>query len=167
MYKLVSNGVIRLEDRAFIFGPDMSNPDWVAYQDWCALGNTPLPEYSLEQLKSIKIDSINQECESSITGGFASSALGAPHIYDSSIEDQLNLIGSLLASQALPSVPFRCRLESEAEKSWQDHTPSQMQQVYFDGVTFKTTQLMIASGLKAQILAATSELELQAITWAQ
>lgn len=44
-YKLAVNGVLRdygTPDEAFI-PSDANNPDWVAYQAWLALGNTPAP----------------------------------------------------------------------------------------------------------------------------
>ncbi len=41
-FKLMDNGVIRLDDGAFI--PDvLANHDWREYQNWLAEGNTPLP----------------------------------------------------------------------------------------------------------------------------
>lgn len=42
-YKLISVGVMRIEDGAFI-PPDNANTDWRAYQKWIADGNTPLPQ---------------------------------------------------------------------------------------------------------------------------
>ena len=42
-YKLLENGcVLRLPDNAAI-PPTTDNVDWIAYQAWLALGNTPLP----------------------------------------------------------------------------------------------------------------------------
>ena len=41
-FKLIENGVIRLNDGAHIPN-NPSNRDWQEYQDWLAEGNTPLP----------------------------------------------------------------------------------------------------------------------------
>ena len=40
-YKLIDDGVLR-SDGASIPN-DLDNRDWVAYQEWLAAGNTPLP----------------------------------------------------------------------------------------------------------------------------
>lgn len=42
MYKLLEFGVRRLSDGACI-PPKEANADWLAYQEWLAAGNTPLP----------------------------------------------------------------------------------------------------------------------------
>jgi hypothetical protein len=42
-YKLISIGVMRIVDGAFI-PPDNKNLDWRDYQKWIADGNTPLPK---------------------------------------------------------------------------------------------------------------------------
>ncbi len=44
MYKLIVNSsyVIRISDGAFIPN-DSTNRDWLAYQTWLGLGNTPDP----------------------------------------------------------------------------------------------------------------------------
>lgn len=44
MYKLTDSVdlVFRIADSAYIPN-DVMNKDWVAYQAWLALGNTPLP----------------------------------------------------------------------------------------------------------------------------
>lgn len=164
-YKLTSYGIIRLSDNAFIRGPDATNADWIAYTDWLSLGNTPQPEFTLDQLKSRKKDSINRECNIAIVGGFVSSTLGTPHLYDSDIEDQINLIASFIASQAMPVVLYRCTNIATNTKNWENHTSAQMQQLYADGVTFKTTQLITASTLKLQVDAATTTEQISAIIW--
>lgn len=42
-YKLISVGVLRIADGAFI-PPDNKNSDWQVYQKWLSDGNTPLPK---------------------------------------------------------------------------------------------------------------------------
>jgi len=62
-YKLLSEGVKRLEDGAFI-PPDPRNRDWREYQEWLKAGNTPTPadpeppEIDRRQLKQDLIDNI-------------------------------------------------------------------------------------------------------------
>ncbi len=167
MYKLTANGVIRLSDNAFIFGPDLNNADWVAYVNWLAAGNAVEPEFTLQQIKDQKKDKINRDCNTEIIGGFVSSAVGTPHLYDSDIEDQINLIASFIASQSLSQVPYRCTDVATNIKDWVIHTSQQMQQLYSDGVTFKTTQLMKAATLKMQVDAATTRDAVNAIIWVQ
>ena len=41
-YKLLKSGVLRLADNASI-PPTMDNLDWVAYQKWLSVPNTPQP----------------------------------------------------------------------------------------------------------------------------
>lgn len=166
-YKLTSHGVIRLSDNAFIRGPDANNADWIAFAAWLDLGNTPMPEYTIEQIKTLKKNQINADCASTIIGGFSSSALGSPHKYDSDIEDQINLIASFIASQALAVVPYRCTEIATGVKDWKNHTQAQITQLYFDGMTFKTTQLVIASQLKFQVDNAATQNEVGLISWGQ
>ena len=40
-YKIISNGVLRLDDGANI-PDDPLNQDWIAYQAWLSQGNTPV-----------------------------------------------------------------------------------------------------------------------------
>lgn len=42
-YKLISVGIMRLDDGAFI-PSDSKNSDWREYQKWVADGNTPIPK---------------------------------------------------------------------------------------------------------------------------
>jgi len=49
MYKLNKEYIIRLADGAAI-PQDVGNSDYVAYLAWISAGNTPEPEFSLEEL---------------------------------------------------------------------------------------------------------------------
>jgi len=48
MYKLTQNGVINLKENKFIPN-DPANKDWQEYQKWLKKGNTPIPEYVLDE----------------------------------------------------------------------------------------------------------------------
>ena len=49
MYQLKEHGIIRLSDNASI-PEDTDNTDWVIYLGWLAAGNTPLPQFTEEEL---------------------------------------------------------------------------------------------------------------------
>jgi len=51
MYKLAEGGVIRLADGAFIPADDR-NKDWQEYQEWLSQGNTPMPQFNLQELRT-------------------------------------------------------------------------------------------------------------------
>ena len=51
MYKRTSNGVIRLDDGAYI-PEDVLNRDWQRYQRWLAAGNTPAPQFTADELEA-------------------------------------------------------------------------------------------------------------------
>lgn len=165
MYKLTLNPdvVIRLSDGASI-GHSIDNPDWIAYEQWVSQGNTPEPYATLEQVKQAKEEEINYACEAAIIGGFESSALGEPYTYDSDIEDQINLIGAVIAAGSGLSIEYKC-YDNQGVKSWVEHTPIQMQQVYMDGLVYKVTQLKKATILKDMIKAAQNINDVLGINW--
>lgn len=172
LYQLTTNpSIIYMVESGSMISQTSSPNAWAEYEAWVAAGNTPLPGpfdtvVTLEQAKQYKIDEINQACEQVIISGFPSSALGDAHYYDSGIEDQLNLIGAALAAGAGQSVEFRCYHGSiEGEKEWHVHTPSQMLQVYQDGLVYKITQLKKATTLKNIVKAATTLEEVGAVEW--
>lgn len=165
MYKLSTNGVIRLSDNVFISSINTNNPDWITYQEWLALGNIPIDEGpTLEQCIANKIAEINAACEGAIVAGFSSAALGHTHTYDSGIEDQINLIGAVIAAGAGVSVEYKC-YDENGDKEWYIHTPQQMQQVYMDGLVYKVTQLKKATYLKGLVSTATDISTLEGINW--
>lgn len=120
-----------------------------------------------EQLQSLyrqKNTEINTACETAITGGFWSSALGSPHQYPSKLDDQLNLTGSIL--QGFDS-PYGCRDEQDV-KELRPHTAKQLRQVSEDFTTYKMQLLQRANQLKQQLDQALADGDLSAmevVTW--
>lgn len=60
MYKLKSNGIIRLLDNVNIPN-DPKNRDWRKYQKWLAEGNKPEPEFTKTELAAKKISDIKMK----------------------------------------------------------------------------------------------------------
>jgi len=119
----------------------------------------------LDQPKKQHKARINADCKRTIEGGFTSDALGAQHYYRLDLEDQANLAGSIEAARTTgASVPFKCTDEQGA-KAYRLHTPAQIIQVGLDAYSHKLTTLQAADILNQSIDTATSEADLNAITW--
>lgn len=164
-YRLAPFGVIRGSDGANIMGPDRTNPDWVAFDEWKNAGGVPYQEApgpSLEDAKIVKIQEMENFCDQEILAGFTSSALGASHHYDSGIVDQINLLGVVMLGKP---TPYKCRKDGEADKQWQVHTPPQMQQVVADGAMARMVILQKFTELKARIAALTTHDEVASVEW--
>jgi hypothetical protein len=107
---------------------------------------------------------VNSACVAAITGGFWSSALGAPHQYGSELDDQLNLTGVILRGF---DSPYACR-DVEGRKEFRAHTVIQLRQVGDDFTDYKLQLLQQANRLKQQLdqaLAADDLAALEAVTW--
>jgi len=125
-------------------------------------GYDPLPE-----IKAEKIKELSAACGETIRAGFKSAALGADHWYDGDVEDQINIMGAAAAGMDLP---FRCYpIDADgnriAPKTFFVHTAAQLQQVYQDGVAFKLGQLQRLEMLRAQVDAAASSSDVEAVAW--
>ncbi|EMO14507.1 hypothetical protein QMM53_14870 [Leptospira santarosai] len=101
----------------------------------------------VDQKKNSLIKLVNSICESKITSGFASTALGTPYFYSSDRDDQLNLVG--LASLNA-SVLYKCT-DKDGIKEYRNHTADQIKQVLNDGAIRKTFLLQKCASLKAAI----------------
>ncbi|MCH1910637.1 hypothetical protein L9Z41_16925 [Leptospira noguchii] len=101
----------------------------------------------IDQKRDSLIRLVNSICESKITAGFVSSALGAPHFYNSDRDDQLNLVGLVSLNT---SVLHECTDEDEIKEE-RKHTFDQIKQVLGDGVARKTFLLQRCASLKAMI----------------
>lgn len=149
----------------------------ITYWDTSALGPQPTqsqldaawPAVELATAQKSQIETISAGCSAAITGGFSSSALGAAYTYPSKPTDQLNLLGSQSASLSpnLPTgwtAPFWC---CDANGVWdiRPHTPTQIQQVFTDGVARKLACIEQNKSLANQVMAATTVAAVQAIVW--
>ncbi|EKT88344.1 hypothetical protein [Leptospira santarosai] len=111
------------------------------------------------QKKDSLIKLVDSICESKITAGFASTALGTPYFYSSDRDDQLNLVG--LASLNA-SVLYKCT-DDDGIKEYRNHTADQIKQVLNDGAVRKTLLLKNCASLKAMIQAVGADSKLDEI----
>ena len=162
--------------------PDgMTNVIEITQDEWLACINhpgytvvngalvAPLPptnEELLAQAKALQTTKASAACASALTTGFTSSALGTPHTYPSQDDDQRNLQSAVSASAVAPSnwtTPIWCA--NNDAWSFTAHTASQIQQVNADWLAHRVAAQQKYADLIAQINAATSLEEVQAIHW--
>jgi hypothetical protein len=104
--------------------------------------------FILANAKAKKIAEIDTQTRAAITAGFKSSALGAEYLYQSEVEDQLNLSGVTASGS---DWPFKCSPDDGATWAYLAHTAAQLQQVTNDGINHKLTQLQAGGIRKAQV----------------
>lgn len=136
-------------------GPDQvwKNGEWV--DDTAA---------TLAKLYQEKLAEVSQGCSQYIESGFASAALGEPHSYPSTLEDQVNLT-SLIFSGMDGAYPCA---GADGERQYMLHTAEQLNLVNKDLVLFKQVALQHADQLKRDLLQALQDKKLKtmrAITW--
>ena len=127
---------------------------------------------SLDQLKAAKMAQLNDFCERAIASGFRSSALGEEHVYPSDAAAQNNLqivirrleIGEEQAAAGLEGAVLTYLFQT-LDAGYLEHTLKQLKQVFADGVDTGTKHVMHFRQLKAQVEAATSAEEIDAIQW--
>ncbi|PAF49067.1 hypothetical protein BKH41_02965 [Helicobacter sp. 12S02232-10] len=127
------------------------------------------PAYYLEALKEElnfskqkAIREMNQICDKHLEK-LTSNALGKPHIYDMTQEDQINLMGIILAG--IDSF-FRCATLSDPfNKQNIPHTKEQFKQLYNDALNYKAQILFKCGVLKDKINQAQSIEAVEAIEW--
>lgn len=112
---------------------------------------------------------INASCVAAMTDGFQSSALGTAYTYPSTMTDQHNLDGSVVASLLpnLPSTwttPLWCQ-NSSGVWAMVEHTAAQTQQVGLEGKAWIVTCQQQKASLDAQINAATTVSAVQSVIW--
>lgn len=119
---------------------------------------------SPDRTYQIKLQSIDQACEKTITDGFLSSALGTTFRYSSQLDDQLNLTGAILAGTYMA---YACRDELGV-KAFRMHSAEQLRRVGDDFTLFKQQLLQRAYDLKQKLYEALAGGDLKAlelVTW--
>jgi len=124
---------------------------------------------SLQDLKSVQIKKISQDCQDSIIAGQLSSALGAEHLYPTAPIDQQNLTANF-SSSLVPglssnwSTPQMCR-DSDGVWAYRLHSAAQIQQVGIDVKAAIVAILLHKYALQSQINAATTIEAVKAVVW--
>lgn len=121
---------------------------------------TALAVIELENAKQNKASEIRSAAEVERDNGFTSSALGTAHVYGSTLEDRINLIGAAQAGQ-----PTKYNATENGQRVRKQHTPAQMQTVLADGFATIQTINDKESGLLDQIDAVTTRAELNLVVW--
>lgn len=164
MYKRTATGVMRLSDGAHL-AADMRNPGWREYQAWLAAGNTPEPEFTLDEAKERALARIQRERDAAMEAGFEFDG----HVYHSdkdAIRDvQMALNGAQMATKPVPqSIPWKLKVR-EGTKT---HHPLDLAQL---GALFEalTENMLTIYGREearmAQILAALTVAEVDGVVW--
>ncbi|WP_394908914.1 hypothetical protein [uncultured Helicobacter sp.] len=115
----------------------------------------------LKEAKEAKIAELNAKCDS-LLQEFSSSALGAEHIYDGSIEDQINLMGALNLGV---DMPFRCRKPHSGSKENILHTKEQLAQVFSDGASYKANIINQCGALKSYVEGLSDIATIEQVSW--
>lgn len=122
---------------------------------------------SVPAAQAAQLTALRAACDAEMVAGFTSSALGAPHHYPSQPLDQSNLIGAATTAGFAPAgwtVNFWC---ADASGAWNNppHTAAQIQQALLDGTTAREAISGKLKTLTAQVGAATSVADVQAVVW--
>lgn len=134
----------------------------------------PKPEPTLEERKAAKLAEIDEMTKKEITGGFISKAKGAANIYDSAEGDQLTFSAMYAASKSPDfettapyngSIPIRAVTPEKGEKEILQHNAAEMQKLIDDLALHIGRCKQIAWQLQEQVKAATSQSDLDRITW--
>nr|WP_199065139.1 hypothetical protein [Chromobacterium sp. ASV5] len=122
----------------------------------------------LAQAQAAQNQVLQSACQSAITAGFISSALGKPNNYGSLQTDQLNLQTQFAASQSSspPAAYFiYCSPTPVQNPPLVQHTQAQMLQVLADLNAWRTAQQQKYAALVLQVQAAKTVLDVQAVVW--
>lgn len=117
---------------------------------------------ALEFAKTKKISELNRRCDK-LLEKFTSNALGEEYIYDGRQEDQINLMGLLIAGV---DGFFRCaKASDDTNKQNYPHTKEQIKQVYNDGLKYKSETIYQCGILKEYLKHLSSIDEVKALKW--
>ena len=130
--------------------------------------STPISQAELDatyliDYKTKKIIEFSEQAKTEITSGFASSALGTLHWYDSETEDQLNLIGAVTTNT---DMAYACRNSTANDtKEYKIHTHNELLTVINAGKDIKLAALQKFNVKREQITVAANQTAVDAIVW--
>lgn len=130
---------------------------------------TPPSSFNIEDARITKAFEITGNCESFITAGFISNALGTNYAYPSNRDDQLNLSGTIQRSMmsavtVSDTFAFLCKNSSDVW-DYRLHTANQIQQVGVDAYNYILNARIKNATLQTQLQAATTQAALEAVMW--
>jgi hypothetical protein len=117
----------------------------------------------LQYAKDAKKAELNTRCDLTIMGGFTSSALGVEHTYQSLLVDEVWLNATINRFAIDPN--FTTVNYKTIDSGYLPHTKGQFNQVFIDGHSFGDSQIAKLNNLKAQVDAAQTQADLDAIVW--
>ncbi len=142
---------------------------WVKAGD----GTFAAPFFDPFPLKTAVAEALSRACAAAIAGGYASSALGAPHWYASKETDQANLDADMMAAAAggaaaNPPVTADIACSADNGGTWTvvTHNAAQVVQLWGDFRAWRVAQQAKNRTLQTQIAAATTVDAVAAIVWA-
>jgi hypothetical protein len=124
---------------------------------------TDLQNWWISALQAQKIAQLKSACQQTILAGFTSSCLGAAHQYDFDYQAQMNLTAQytmLMNDSTITSVMWKTK-----DAGPLSHTRAQFIQLCKDADNWKWTNVQRYWNLVAQVQAATTEAQINAITW--
>ena len=103
---------------------------------------------SKDKILRDKLYEISSKAKEKIESGFESKAKGQFYIYDSKLEDQLNIQTLALASK---DTVLRCTKKSDSVKDFYPHTADQLKKIVEEFTIFKSSILKKAHDLKTDL----------------
>ena len=138
--------------------------------NWMSCGtNTVFPAQTLAQAQVAQTMLVSTACQTAITAGITSSALGSVYTYPTKATDQMNLTASVTASM-IPGNPANwatllwCQSQG-GTWAFMPHNMAQTQKAGQDVMAGILGMMSKNANLATQIAAATSTLAAQAIIW--
>ena len=131
-------------------------------------GTFAAPPWDGASAKLLHGTAIEAACAAAITGGFSSTALGAPHWYGSQLTDQANLDADMMAAASggsATTADIACSADAGATWAIETHSAAQIGQLWADFRAWRIACQVKKRALQAQIAAASDATAASAIVW--
>ena len=116
----------------------------------------------ISSIAKLKSDYFDMMTNRTVFEGFTSAATGEDHTYNAEIENQLNLVGAVMAGV---DMLYTCTNNMSKVKTQIPHTADQIKQVFADGIMFKATTITIFNMKRDVLNNATTIEEITNTNW--